>query len=162
MKLFIDMDQVLTDFAQAVSFLGPDATQGLPDSASEGQKQIMYDAIEKAKESFWSDMPWLESGKQLWEMIKTYHPVLLSSPGEFRYAKAGKQVWVARELPGVSLFLSDEKWRYADSESLLIDDSSKNVDAWREQGGLAILHKDVATTEKELLELLWKKPYLTL
>ena len=78
MKTYIDLDSTLTNFNQAVEALGQDVALGLSEDASLEQKQIMYNAIENAKESFWANMSWMPDGKVLWDAVKQYKPILLS------------------------------------------------------------------------------------
>ena len=156
MKLYLDMDNCLTDFNKAVQALGDQAAEGLSEEATEDQKQVMYDAIEKAGEDFWAKMSWKEDGKKLWELVQPFKPVLLSSPGLFRYAKAGKIAWVLDNIPGTPLFLTDRKSEYVDpyDTSILIDDMQKNISAWEECGGIGIKHTSTENTEKILMDLL--------
>ena len=160
MKLFVDLDGTLTAFDKAVTKLGPTAAAGLGENATQADKQIMYDAIEKAGEPFWADMEWLPEGKELWKIVEKFHPVLLSSPGKFQYAPSGKQAWVNNNLPGISLFLTDSKSEYIDpyDMSVLIDDNRNNIGAWEEMGGEGILHTSTSDTERKFLELLWNVP----
>ena len=163
MKLFIDMDNTITAFDATVEALGPEAAQGLSDKATEVQKQVMYDAIEKAGIKFWSSMPWKMGGKQLWAMVQPFRPTLLTSPGEFTYAVNGKQIWVKRNIPGTSIYFSDSKSEYVDPYelSVLIDDRKNNIDAWKECGGIGILHTSFEETEKKILELTWDVPHIS-
>jgi len=154
MKLYIDMDGVLTDFETAVRKLGPKAAEGLIDESSEEQKNFMYKKIEEAEIPFWADMPWKKNSKELWKDCLKYDPVILTSPGEFRYAVRGKIIWINRELPGCQVFFSNNKSNYAEPDAILIDDMMKNTGAWKECGGRAILYKDNESAIKELKEIL--------
>lgn len=162
MKLFIDLDSVLTDFPKAVQELGEGPARGLGSEATDIEKQRMYDAIEKAGEAFWANMAWFEGGKALWDMVKDLDPVILSSPGLFSYAPAGKKTWVQDNIPGTPLYLEDSKSEYVDpyETSILIDDSTTNIGAWKDMGGIGILHTSFPETERQFLELLWKDPSL--
>lgn len=164
MKLFVDLDGCLTDFDQAVADLGEEYTAGLADDAPEDVKQKMYDAIEKAGEDFWAKMKWTEDGKELWALVKKLNPTILSSPGKFQSAPAGKILWIQKNIPGTSLFLSDTKSEYIDPYdlSILIDDNRDNIGGWEQGGGEAILHTSAAETERKLLELLWATPEIDL
>jgi len=158
MKLFIDMDNTITNFNKAVEQLNQ--TQGLREDANPEEKQRMYDAIEKSGEKFWANMEWLPDGKQLWDAVKQYNPILLSSPGKFLYAPSGKKIWVDNNLPGTPLYLSTNKDRYAQIDAILIDDDVNNIDAWQTRGGSAILHTTASETIKKLNDLCDEKPYL--
>lgn len=162
--IYLDMDGCLTDFTKAVTALGEEATAGLAEDAPQDQKQKMYDAIEKAGESFWADMEWTKDGKDLWNLVKPWDPVLISSPGLFRYAESGKIAWVKENIPGTTLYLCDAKSKsdYVNpyETSILIDDSKDNIGAWEEVGGIGILYTSIENTEKILLDLLWGRPDL--
>ena len=152
LKVFVDLDGVLTNFKQAVKAIG--AESGVMEGAAETDKLRMYKAINEAGESFWSKMNWTEDGKKLWDFLKPYRPVLLSSPGDFTDAVAGKQIWVCRELPGTTLITEKDKYIYAERNAILIDDMKDNVGAWNEAGGVGILHTDFDSTKKRLLDIL--------
>lgn len=154
MKLYVDMDGVLTDFEAAVRELGPEAVPGLKDDATSEEKQKMYDMIEKAGPGFWSNMPWKEGGMGIWKAVRPFYPRLLSSPGKFMHAERGKNEWVKKNLPGVPLFLENDKYRWAERGAVLIDDSIDNIHGWRMSGGVGIHHKDPKNTEIKLLSLL--------
>jgi hypothetical protein len=151
-KIFVDLDNTLTSFNDAVAKLGPEAVKGLGDKASEVAKLEMYRLIDKAGESFWSSMDWAKNGKVLWRFLSQFDPVLLSSPGQFSWAPSGKKQWVAKNIPGTPLLLSENKWDYAERNAILIDDMQKNVGAWEQLGGIGVLYEGdpVATTNKLL------------
>lgn len=153
-KIFCDMDDVLTAFSASVARLGQAA--GLPFEAPIEAKEAMYKAIDEAGIAFWAGMPWTRGGKHVWEIATRYcpSPVLLSSPGYMRYAPAGKNLWVKFNLPGVPLFLSTTKSEYVERDAILIDDSRENIGAWKDCGGLGILYEgDPARIEQQLNRL---------
>jgi hypothetical protein len=160
MKVFLDLDQTLTDFDQAVRNLGQGPAKGLGNEASAEDKQVMYDAVEKAGESFWADMGWFADGRELWKIFRPFNPTILSSPGKFSAAPSGKLLWVKKNIPGTSLYLSETKSEYVDpyEMSVLVDDDRNNIRAWKERGGIGILHQSIASTERQFLELLWNEP----
>lgn len=151
-KVYVDMDGVLTDFDKAVRAIGGE--RGLPDDASKEDTDQMFKRIDEAGPEFWSGMDWMPGAKKLWEKIRLFNPVLLSSPGDLRYAKRGKQDWVNKNIPGVTLYLDKDKYQWAERDAVLIDDSAKNIGAWRQAGGIGILHENPEKTEIELLSLL--------
>lgn len=153
-KIFVDMDGVLTNFDKAVQDLGEKAALGLVEGAKDEDRDYMYEAIDKAGVEFWSTMEWTPDGKKLWDFLKPYKPALLSSPGQLLYAEAGKTQWVAENIPGTTLLLEPDKYRYAERDAILIDDMMDNVSAWEEQGGTGILFEDTDTTIADLTELL--------
>ena len=160
MKLYVDMDECLTAFNEAVKKLGPHAAEGLDPKASNLQKKILRDSVEKAGENFWSKMDWKNDGKELWAIVKPFNPSLLTSPGIFTHAQSGKILWVKKHIPGTTILFSTTKSEYVNpyETSILIDDLKKNISAWEAAGGIGILHQSTTTTERQLLELLWENP----
>lgn len=155
MKLYIDMDGVLTSFEEAVRNIG--AETGLKENATEEEIKNMFEKIDKAGPEFWSEMEWKKEGQKLWSFVEKYEPVLLSSPGNLRYAIPGKEKWIKKNLPGIPFFPETEKWRYAERDAILIDDMAKNIAAWEEHGGIGILHKNAENTIKKIKEILKNK-----
>jgi hypothetical protein len=152
-KVYCDMDSVLTDWVGAVQALG------IPwsDNPSKEEKRASYKAIAEAGEPFWSDMAWMPDGQELWEFLKPYNPVLLSSPGKhgkFPLAASGKMKWVKNNIPGTTLIIESDKFKYAEMDAILIDDMQENVGAWKECGGIGILHTDAASTRKKFLDII--------
>ena len=58
-------------------------------------------------------------------------------------------------MPDTKLILaySYNKKDYADKNSILIDDYSKNIEQWRAAGGIGILHTSAEDTIKQLQKL---------
>ena len=104
---------------------------------------------------FWVGMDWISDGKQLWDYIKNYNPLLLSSPSRADHSRMGKRIWRKRNLPSTKLVLAQaaKKQNYADPDSILIDDRASNVDQWIKAGGIGILHTDTASTIAKLKKL---------
>ena len=63
-----------------------------------------------------------------------------------------KRIWVKNNLPGTKLILTsaETKQNYSRGNRILIDDRVDNVEQWRSQGGIGILHKNTADTIKQL------------
>lgn len=127
-RLFIDMDGVLTDWeGQYQKF------SGKPFVSNETAEWRVVNKLE-----FWSTMPWLKGGEELWSTLKPLNPILLTSPAHFKGAREGKQIWVEEHIPGTQLIMDSNKRKYATSKSILVDDMEKNTEAWKEEGGIAI------------------------
>ena len=155
--IYVDADGVLCDFVKAVLDISPVAGMGLSDDSNPLFKKNMYKRIDEAGESFWANMDWAPGGRQLWDYLKPYHPIILTNPGEFKFAKAGRISWIDKNIPGTPCFFEEEKWRYCNSiDDVLIDDFLINTDPWIAKGGSAILHKDCSTTIAEFKKLMAK------
>ena len=151
--IYSDMDGVLTDF----DFQFMKSSEGI--IPSEYKRNFgtngFWDLIEKGGVGYWAGMPWMSDGRKYWDYIKKYTPLLLSSPSASESSRLGKRVWVKNNLPGTKLILarSTDKQKYADENSILIDDRPSNIDQWRSQGGIGILHVSAEDTIQQLKKL---------
>ena len=149
--IYCDMDSVLVDFDRGYQELTGITTQ----QADANGVEAFWEPLTKAGAKFWITLQWMSDGKQLWNYIKKYNPILLSAPSREESSKLGKRVWVKRELPGVKLILkyAPQKQEYASPTSILIDDRQKNIDEWEAAGGIGILHTSTANTIEQLKQL---------
>jgi hypothetical protein len=149
--IYCDMDSVLVDFDRGYQELTGMTTQQADTSGVEA----FWDPLTKAGAKFWITLNWMPDGKQLWDYIKKYNPILLSAPSREESSKLGKRVWVKRELPGTKLILkyAPQKQEYASPTSILIDDRQKNIEQWEAAGGIGILHTSTANTIEQLKQL---------
>ena len=153
-KIFSDMDGVITDFDQSFKKY----SDGLAPADYEKKfgKEKFWELIDgKGKVGFWVGMPWMEDGKQYWDYIKDYDVELLSSPSRSSTSRLGKRLWVRNNLPGIKLTLAQaaKKQNYAAPNHILIDDRKSNIEQWRSQGGIGILHTSAADTINQLKKL---------
>jgi len=59
---------------------------------------LFYSLLRNDK-NFWSNLEWKEGGKELWEHIKQYNPIILSAPlHDDQQCKEGKKEWVHKNL----------------------------------------------------------------
>jgi hypothetical protein len=100
-------------------------------------------------------MDWMPDGETYWKYIKKYNPILLSAPSREESSKLGKRLWVKKNLPGTKLMLAyaKDKQKEAAPNHILIDDRKSNIDEWRANGGIGILHTSAASTIKQLQDL---------
>lgn len=153
-KLFLDMDGVLTDFTGACEKLGDNTM-----FCYSNDKELFWKKITAAGIEFWSEMPWMPGGKELHDFLKnmSFCPTILSAlPGPERKralinARKGKIRWLRKELgPSYAetaiLCYRSEKALQSGSARVLIDDNSENIHEWEEAGGIGILHKSSSQT----------------
>jgi hypothetical protein len=146
-KVYCDMDGVLTDFERAVESIG----RGTVEELLEKGQPALWGTIGRAGESFWSGMEWMPDGKELWEALKPLNPIILSSPLRSNASKIGKRKWCEEHLGGdVEVILESKKYEYAEPNCILIDDTLKKVELFESHGGLVIHHTTTAQTLKEL------------
>jgi hypothetical protein len=153
-KLFLDMDGVLTDFTAACEKLGDNMMFWYGNDRELFWKKITYAGIE-----FWSEMSWMPGGQELHGFLRSSGlcPTILSAlPGPERIkaltnAKEGKIKWLRKELgPSYAetaiLCYRPEKALQSGVARILIDDNSENIREWEEAGGIGILHKNSSRT----------------
>jgi hypothetical protein len=151
-SVFCDMDGVLTDFEKRFTSLNPEKLSPAQYQTKYGIEKFWSFIDEENGVKFWVGMQWMKDGKELWEYIKKYNPTLLSAPSRNNESRLGKRLWVKNNLPGVKLILAsaDKKQNYSGRNKVLIDDRKDNIDQWRSQGGIGILHSNTQDTIKQL------------
>ena len=152
-KIFSDMDGVLTDFDEAFKKV----SNGIPPREYEKKfgKDKFWELIDGGGVDYWVEMPYMSDGEQYWDYIKDYNTELLSSPSRSSTSRLGKRQWVKNNMPGVKLTLAQAylKRNYAAPNHILIDDRKSNIEEWRANGGIGILHTSAADTISQLKKL---------
>ena len=101
----------------------------------------MWAMIDKEGEAWWEDMGRLPWADDLIDMLKkeTKDFFFLSSPSRSPVCYSGKMKWVLKNYPKEdrSLFLGCKKHFVASPNVLLIDDTEKKINQFREYGGHA-------------------------
>jgi hypothetical protein len=158
-KIYCDMDGVLCDFkSQAEKVVGVPINKWMNMSKIDKWKPIVD------KKDFWSTLPWMSGGKQLWSYINKYNPDILSAHvEEVRDPTCipGKLLWAKRNLglPNnrINLVRRFQKKDYAQtgyrSPAVLIDDYEKNAIEFTRRGGIGIYHTSTSNTIKQLKKL---------
>jgi FMN phosphatase YigB (HAD superfamily) len=150
MNLYVDMDGVLTDFDQQAADLFDVPREEAQEYMEKHPKKAWF-KIDHAGVEFWSEMPWMPDGKELWQNVAIRRPTILSSPSKHRTSVIGKKQWIGENLGDVPILLDSNKARYVhDKCCVLIDDREKNIQAWEKAGGTGILHKNTRETIEKL------------
>lgn len=136
--VFCDLDGVLADFNQGVI----NKFGKCPDQLHPG---IMWGVINKS-EDFFETLPWMPKGKEFWSHIQQYNPIILTGiPRGSKTAVEQKKRWCERELgpnvPVIACYTKD-KSNYCLHNSILIDDRTDNLNAWKEKGGKFLLYSE--------------------
>jgi hypothetical protein len=149
--IFCDLDGVLANFEQGVI----NRFKKLPDQI---KPAIMWGVINKSN-TFFDTLPWMPKGRELWEGIKQYDPIILTGVPNGTTPKARsdcvsaseqKRRWCARELgPDVHVITctTKEKPNFCIERSVLIDDRTDNLNAWNLKGGKFILYDEEFTDD---------------
>jgi len=161
-QIYCDMDGVLVDFERGV-------VDYITSKLERGEADELYDIINRdyvTKDDlggptrnrdirnymykhlsddadFWANLPWMPRGQELWQIIAPYEPYILTAPMGYG-SEIGKQEWIDINLSPLpkKVFMSHDKYEWADKSSILIDDFTKNTIPWAENEGIAILHVD--------------------
>jgi len=142
-KIYCDMDGVLTNFEARFEHF-----TGMHPQVYEKEKGVaaFWHLIDtEIGVRFWVGMDWMPQGRRLWDFIKPYQPDLLTSPSRDNTSRLGKNLWAKNNLspkPKVIFAYSADKQRYANENSILIDDKKSNINEWTSKGGIAIRCKD--------------------
>lgn len=119
----------------------------------------------------WANLPWMNDGKELYRFLIKNHKQMnfnikiLTSPID-KECEIGKLLWIMNNITNkfskeykFNFLLNDvifekDKWIYAHPNSILIDDSQKNIEKFIEHQGIGILHINSNQTIKELKSIL--------
>ena len=147
--IYCDMDGVLCDFDRRFEQFGGMSPNEY--KTTNGTKKF-WELIDGIGAQFWSEMPWMQDGKQLWTHISKYKPTLLSAPSEDASSRYGKSLWVKKNIPGTKLILAERKNKqnYSKKNRILIDDMPETIKEWKLRGGIGILHTSTENTLNEL------------
>ena len=156
-RIYCDMDGVLCDFEKNIkNTLGISIKKWMSINPKHERWQPIV-----AKSDFWSSMPWLNDGKNLWRFIEKYDPHILSAASqEDPNCKPGKNAWIRRNLgvpvSRVNQVQRHEKQNYAKvggKPSILIDDYEKNTKEFSMKGGVGITFRNASQVIGELKKL---------
>ena len=154
--IYCDMDGVLADFDK----LYTKYSGGVQPSIYRKKygHEAFWATIEDAGEKFWSSMEWMPDGKKLYNYIKPYDPILLSSFPKIpsrNLAVSGKIKWINKHLDtkNYEFVKKQDKKLFSQKNRILIDDNANTIKEWNSKGGIGILHTNANATIKKLKEL---------
>lgn len=143
-QIFVDMDGVLSDFVKHAFAQDKMDAKGDPK-----WNELDY--------NWWVTMPAFEGMKEFYAALKkTAATRILTAPSVSDECFRAKAEWVKNHwdqwmLKSLIICSASDKQFLARPNHILIDDRQKNVDEWREAGGIAILHTgDYAATLKQV------------
>ena len=148
--IFVDMDGVLADFVTAAVHLHcrPEVLQGWPLGEFECPRVLeispsaFWNRIDDVGDSFWSGLepfPWM---RDLLERLREIAPVTIaSSPSYDPASLAGKVRWLQTHLGRKfrDYLIGPPKYLLARADTVLVDDSDRNINRFREHGGIGVL-----------------------
>lgn len=148
-KIYLDMDGVIADFDHAYI-----KRFGITPAEADQGKEFYKHFDEFIAERDFANLPLMQDAQILLNFLdSTGIPVeiLSSTSSEKRHDAIAPQKteWLLKHgiiypinlVPG-----KRHKRTYAKPDHLLIDDTAQNIDQWRTDGGIGILHTDALTT----------------
>lgn len=168
--LYVDMDGVLCDFITGMHHLFKDKLKISYAELLEKplvRKQCIFDLISaKQEEEFFANLPVEPNAdKLLLPWLNNFSMLenkwcILSCPfyGEGEHGSIrGKKHWLeTHNLTSIPAIFEEHKEKYALNKkkqpNVLIDDHSKNIDAWITAGGIGILHHN-STADQTIRKL---------
>ena len=142
-NIFCDLDQVLADFEGGVYKI-------TGRKVNEQTVSKMWNKV-LSNNGFFSNLEWMNDGKELWNHIKTYNPTILTGlPSTCKKnVQKEKNEWCNRELGieyNVITCMSKDKYKYSNYNNILIDDRLENGKSWEQCGGTFIHHHNSKRT----------------
>lgn len=173
-QIFCDLDGVLVDFNRGFKNLEANEDKLTPEEYNKKHgKHSMWKIIDPEGEKFWIRLKWTKDGRELWDYLSRYNPIILSSPSRSKHSIPGKMEWVKRNLgisqakpttsasdwdPASRIILSSDKFKFARSkDDILIDDTRAKLDKWTAAGGTGVFHNDATDTIRVLEEIFTSK-----
>lgn len=123
---------------------------------AEHGKNNRFKFVDKNCPEYYATMPWMKDGKLLYNFVKEL-PVEILSHAPTKLAYIGKKQWLANNNVDIKANLVPHrnlKAKFANADSILIDDREDNVNDFIQAGGKAILHKNAVDTINQLKEML--------
>lgn len=157
-KIYVDMDGVLSDWEEQFKRYSGGIPVDTYDSLYGKQKR--YELVNKNSPPYYANMPWMKDGKLLYNFVKEFPHVEILSHAPDKGAYIGKMQWLkSNKIPLKANLVSDreDKAKYANAESILIDDRDDVVNEFIQAGGKAILHKNSTDTINQLKHMLGMK-----
>ena len=158
-RVFCDLDGVLVDLERGLA-----DHYGIPAGFSAERFQELFDGLEDSEadlEGFFADLHWKRDGRELWENILPYEPMILTAASHHRdpHIVAGKYDWCRRhlKLPKSRVIMESQKYIYAAPNHVLIDDTPEKIRGWTNAGGLGILHRSAGESIHDLKRIFLTK-----
>lgn len=166
-RIYCDMDGVLVDLLAGVAMIDDLPAAQITKFRNDNPA---FDAYITGRKKHYDEnhphlflnLPWMRDGKQLWAYITKFDPWILSAHTRNWQpnCKADKLKWIHRHLkppPSVThLVLRADKRKHATTNgtaNVLIDDYPPNIQQWKQDGGIGILHVSAARTIAQLKKL---------
>jgi TATA-binding protein-associated factor Taf7 len=148
-KIYLDMDGVIADFDKRYKELFKMAPK-------EAESNKLFDKFftQFISDRQFAKLDMTQDGLMLINYLRSLHiptEILSSTSSEKRDPEIRKQKMEWLEKHGIPFpvnLVPGKRFKkdFANENSLLIDDTAQNIDQWRKEGGIGILHSDAITT----------------
>lgn len=150
--VFFDLDGVLADFDAHLRSRHP----LLPADLFSLSDQEFWPLVLSIP-NFWEDLPLIAGAKELFHFACEHFEevAILSAPSRHDNRSCiGKNLWLNQHFSHYfferNFVRAHHKKRFADPNSILIDDQLKNIEEWRQAGGIGIHFKNASQAIDEL------------
>jgi len=152
--VFCDLDEVISDFTGAALRVHGWKREQLEKVREPGHWDInnpmgltlmeFWEPINKQGMEFWRDLellPWAGKLISLLDELTEDTWRIITTPTLSLHSYMGKRHWINDNLPAMMRrsYIGGDKWLFANSNSVLIDDSEENVLAFQDHGGHGLL-----------------------
>ena len=161
-KIYLDMDGVLSDFNQrfrSLAGMEPDEFE------SKYGKTAFWDFIDEGnnKIRFWVGIPVMNGAKELVDLASKYNYSVLTAPSAKKQSRLGKSLWIRNHTgdlfpskPSVIFKRASEKHLVKPEltkNDILVDDKKSTIDNWNAAGGTGIFYKNISQVLNDLGKL---------
>lgn len=156
-RIYLDMDGVLVDFDARADEFGCRKRPGKDPSA------IDWNIPKAVGPDYWANMSWMPGAEEFFRKCREMCDALGIELGiltaiEIPAGVKGKCLWVHwnTDIDNEHLIIvrkGVEKMRFAAPDRILVDDTQKNVDAFRAAGGQAVLYQNPEQALSDIIKL---------
>lgn len=151
--IYLDMDGVICDFCGACKDI--DAIE---------HYKVDWEKVHSAGIDFWANMAWTNEGQKFYKWLEKFcdeEGIDLCILSQVNYSDGvnGKIEWLMAntKVPNKNIYIvktGKAKAKYANNQSLLIDDFGKNIESFVLAGGFGIKFESPGQARQALLDLL--------
>lgn len=151
MNILLDLDDVLVDFTGAACGVHGHDFETLMKDKDPGTwglhshlgvtKEEFWAPIQAAGEDYWAELRNHDWYDELIALATFYDEdwQIVSTPARHPTCWSGKKRWADRNQVSPKLNLMRQKWRWANKNTVLIDDKPENCELFTQHGGYALL-----------------------
>jgi hypothetical protein len=150
-KVFCDLDGVLVDFGEGVRLICGARPEEIPTSR-------MWSMLSKHND-FYTHLPWMKGGRQLWEAIRPLQPDILTGVPRNVKARTEKASWCQRELgiPTNHVDMAGQKNAHQIVSGRKVAGMTNVITCWSKNKWFEARHRAVLIDDRKDLGLLWEQ-----